>query len=321
MQVLVIGGSGFIGTVLSRVLTEAGHTVTIFDKRIDPASPYRTIRGDVRDGAAVQTAMAGQEVVYNLAAEHRDDVRPLSLYDEVNVDGARRVCEAATAAGIGALVFTSSVAVYGANDQPMNEGFPHRPINDYGRTKSLAEDVYKAWLAEDAARSLVIVRPTVVFGPGNRGNVYTLLATINSGLFLMVGDGRNKKSMAFVENIAAFLAYVLTPQPGLRVFNYSDGPDFDMNGLVTEIRSIVRGAKGTGPRLPFGLAMALGRTADVVADITRRRLPLSAVRVEKFVANTQVDAARAHGSGFTAPHDLAGALRMTIAEEFGSRRG
>ena len=78
-------------------------------------------------------------------------------------------------------------------------------------------------------RSLVIVRPTVVFGEGNRGNVYNLLRQIASRRFLMFGDGRNKKSMAYVENVAAFIEYSLSFKKGVHIYNYIDKPDFDMN--------------------------------------------------------------------------------------------
>ena len=99
-QVTVIGGSGFIGTRLVRRLREAGHSVTIVDKAKSPAYPELVRIADVRDPAALREACRGSEVIYNLAAEHRDDVRPLSLYDEVNVGGATNTCEAARELGV-----------------------------------------------------------------------------------------------------------------------------------------------------------------------------------------------------------------------------
>ena len=68
------------------------------------------------------------------------------------------------------------------------------PFNEYGRTKALAEDVYREWRAKDPEnRSLIIIRPTVVFGEGNRGNVYNLLNQINSGAFAMIGNGKKQE--------------------------------------------------------------------------------------------------------------------------------
>jgi GlcNAc-P-P-Und epimerase len=95
------------------------------------------------------------------------------------------------------------------------------------------ERVFEAWAERAPTRSLTVVRPTVVFGPDNRGNVYTLLAQVARGRTLVIGDGRNRKSMAYVENVADFLAHALRFGPGVHVFNYVDKPDMDMNELVT----------------------------------------------------------------------------------------
>lgn len=314
MKILITGGSGFIGTVLVRLLTEQGHDVIVFDKAaVDgPGS----IKGDVRDLNALVAAAEGVDIIYNLAAEHRDDVRPESLYEEVNVGGGRNVVAAAEAAGVRTLVFTSSVAVYGDSDKPLSESAPHNWINEYGRTKSLAEDVHRSWAAASPNRSLVIVRPSVVFGPGNRGNVYNLLRQISAGRFVMVGSGENRKSMAYVENVAAFLVFALSAGPGVTIFNYADKPDFDMNSLVSLIRKHVGRGSGVGPRLPLWIAQTVGQLADVVAGITGKSLPISSVRVRKFAANTEVDATRAHSCGFKHPIDLREGLTTTLDHEF-----
>ena len=94
-QTLVLGGSGFIGTRLGGLLQERGVPFRIGDIRESETFPELWQRCDVRDLEMLRPVVKGAETIINLAAEHRDDVRPLSLYDEVNVDGAARVCEAA----------------------------------------------------------------------------------------------------------------------------------------------------------------------------------------------------------------------------------
>lgn len=111
--------------------------------------------------------------------------------------GAAEVCVAARKAGVRTIVFTSSVAVYGFHPYPVDENGPFAPFNPYGQTKLDAETVYRAWAAEDPTRTVIIVRPTVVFGEGNRGHVYNLMRQVMSGRFLMVGSGLNAKSMAY----------------------------------------------------------------------------------------------------------------------------
>ena len=147
----------------------------------------------------------------NLAAVHRDDIKPLSRYFDVNVKGAEKVCAAATKHDVRQIIFTSSVAIYGFAAPNTDESGEPNPFNEYGRTKYLAEQVYFRWQQEQPEeRSLVVVRPTVIFGPGNRGNVYNLLRQIADRRFLMVGTGVNVKSMAYVENVAAFLGGVIS---------------------------------------------------------------------------------------------------------------
>ena len=95
----VIGGSGFIGSALVRALKQAGHVVRIIDRAPSRAYPDAWIEADVRDRDALLQACRGCDVLYNLAAEHRDDVRPLELYHQVNVVGAQHTCEVAEQLG------------------------------------------------------------------------------------------------------------------------------------------------------------------------------------------------------------------------------
>jgi len=316
MRIAVIGGSGFIGTRLVRRLAPQ-HEVWIVDKAASEAYPERVRIADVRELAALRSACEGAEVIVNLAAEHRDDVRPVSRYDEVNVGGARNVVAVAEDLGVEQLVFTSSVAVYGFPKDPLGEDAPPNPFNDYGRTKLEAEKVYRAWLAGKPGRSLRIVRPTVVFGEANRGNVYNLLHQLAVGPFLMVGNGRNRKSMAYVENVAACLEFTLSLPEGLHLFNYVDKPDLDMNELVREIRTTLGRPPKVGFRLPYWAGYAAGLVADGLAALLRRPLPLSRIRVQKFCASTQFLRDRVAEAGFRPPVELKAALERTILHEFG----
>ena len=91
----------------------------------------------------------------------------------------------------------------------------------------------------------------------------------------MFGNGKNRKSMAYVENVAAFLEYSLSFKPGLHIYNYIDKPDFDMNTLVSEARKTLFGKNNVGLRLPAFLGMAIGYFADVVAKVTGKTFLLA----------------------------------------------
>jgi nucleoside-diphosphate-sugar epimerase len=193
MKINIIGGSGFIGTRLATIFNKKNVAFSIVDKVIGASFPTLTHNVDIRSLEALRASIDLNAVVINLAAEHRDDVSPPCLYDEVNIEGARNICKIANKMAVNRIIFTSSVAVYGFAPLGTNESGVIAPFNDYGRSKWEAEQVYKQWQAEDPQnRTLVIVRPTVVFGERNRGNVFNLLKQIASGKFVMVGDGLNR---------------------------------------------------------------------------------------------------------------------------------
>ena len=313
----VIGGSGFIGSRLGNLLSQSGVDFKIVDKAPSQTFPKQIIAADVRSREALDAALADASILINLAAEHRDDVRPLSLYDEVNVEGAKNVCLVAREKEIRTIVFTSSVAVYGFAPENTDESGQIAPFNDYGRTKYEAEQVYRIWQAEaPGERTLVIVRPTVVFGERNRGNVYNLLRQIASGRFVMVGHGNNRKSMAYVENVVAFLQFATVSfKPGVHVYNYIDKPDSSMNTLVGTVRRMLGKPEKVGFRLPFSLGYGLGRCVDVLAALTGKKFSISAIRVKKFCSNSVFDTSVAT-TGFVAPVALADALEHTVRYEF-----
>jgi nucleoside-diphosphate-sugar epimerase len=316
MKVDIIGGSGFIGTRLSMRLKKNGIPFSIIDKVVGSEFPHDSIEIDIRSSGDLINAVDHNSVIVNLAAEHRDDVSPKRLYDEVNVVGAINVCQAAREKSCNAIIFTSTVAVYGFAPIGTNESGLIAPFNDYGRTKAAAEKIYIQWQEEaPLVRSLVIVRPTVVFGERNRGNVYNLLRQISSGRFMMIGDGLNRKSMAYVENVAGFLEHTLKFKPGVHIYNYADKPDFTMNALVAHVSKILKRPIASKIRIPFYLGILIGSGFDLFANLLGKKFSISTIRVRKFCANSVYESA-AESTGFRPPVPLAEAIERTVSFEF-----
>ncbi|SUS04596.1 N-acetyl-alpha-D-glucosaminyl-diphospho-ditrans,octacis-undecaprenol 4-epimerase [uncultured Defluviicoccus sp.] len=311
----VIGGAGFIGTRLCAGLAAAGARFEIIDLKASRSFQEASKIADIRDADALRAAMTG-EVIVHLAAVHRDDVRDKALYSSTNVEGTRNVCKVADEIGARKLIFTSSVAVYGFAPQGTDETGAINPFHDYGRTKFEAEEVLRAWRDRRTEAELIIVRPTVVFGAGNRGNVYNLLRQIASGRFVMIGHGNNRKSMAYVGNVAAFLQHAIESKCHYGVFNYVDAPDFSMKTLVREVKQTLSGSAGSRFYIPFPLGLAIGHAADAVAKLSGRSLPISAIRVRKFCATTSFGSSKAALNGFEAPFTLKEGLRRTLDAEF-----
>ncbi|GHV72343.1 epimerase [Spirochaetia bacterium] len=315
LNITIIGGSGFVGTRLTARLIASNHMVRIADKNDSAKYPRLRIYADVREPDTLEKVLAGSDVVINLAAEHRDDVTPKSLYDDVNVTGAENVCDVCTKLGIRKIIFTSSVAVYGFAPVGTDETGKINYFNDYGRTKWFAEEKYRTWLVSNPENSLTIIRPTVIFGEQNRGNVYNLLHQITGGKFPMVGKGTNFKSMAYVENVAAFIEYNLNNTHGEHLFNYIDKPDLDMNTLVTEVNRIL-GKPGKLFHWPYWVGYFGGLCFDVLAKVLRKKLPISSIRVKKFCANTMFESSNIKKTDFKAPVSLIEGLERTIKYEF-----
>ncbi len=215
------------------------------------------------------------------------------------------------------LVFTSSVAIYGLNKSNADEDFPADPFNHYGKSKWLAEESIRDWYEKDPEnRSLTIVRPSVIFGEKNRGNVYNLLYQIASGKFIMIGKGRNIKLMSYVGNVTAFLKYCVdTIKPSYRLFNYVDKPDFNMNDLVNQVE-ISLNRKLCHFRLPYWIGYVGGLGFDVLAKLSGKKYPISTIRIKKFCSNTQFNSFKVHRSGFIAPYSLSESLHKTLQHEF-----
>jgi len=320
MKVLVTGGSGFIGTRLVRRLVEAGHVVTIFDKAPSATYPDLVIDGDVRDAASLERALNGVDIVFHLAAEHRDDVRPVELYCQVNAQGTENLAAAATRNGVKRIVFTSSVAVYGLDKNEPGEGDGIDPFNDYGRSKYQAETALQAWAKSDHENCLAVVRPAVIFGEGNRGNVFNLLDSIASGKFIMIGSGGNRKSMGYVGNLVEFLTRMLDAPPGGAIFNFADKPDLTTNEIVRIANEAMGRSGAGGTRVPLFLGITAGYCFDLLARLTGKSFRISSIRVRKFCAETTISTKRLEETGFVAPYSLEEGLRRMISSDILPKR-
>ncbi|NCO03599.1 MAG: NAD(P)-dependent oxidoreductase [Alphaproteobacteria bacterium] len=308
MKIAVTGGSGFIGGRLIKRLQMQGHEIINID--IASIAPI-----DIEHKEPLIQACAGCDAIYHLAALHRDDIFPRSRYYDVNSDGTKNVIEAAKANGIKRIIFTSTFALYGLNTGMPDEMSQPKPFNDYGASKLEAEVALKTWAQSNSSNIATIIRPVVVFGEGNRGNVYTLLNQITKKQFFMIGDGTNKKSMAYVENVAAFLEYCLNEKSNFEIYNYADKPDFNMKDLITLIYTHL-GWEKPKISIPYAFGLYAGYGFDAIARLTKKQLPISAVRVQKFCANTTCEAEKYRKVGFVPEFTLGEGVRRQIDHDF-----
>jgi dihydroflavonol-4-reductase len=174
MQTLITGATGFVGSHLARLLVERGHTVRVLHRQSSNLKalegvPFESAIGDVTDFASTRAACEGCDWVFHVAAVadywRADETR---LFD-VNVEGTRKVLQAAREAGVKRVIFTSSAAAVGLrDDKPADESEPfnlpkhHFP---YGYSKVLAEQVVAEAVAQ--GQDVVTVNPVIIIGPGD----------------------------------------------------------------------------------------------------------------------------------------------------------
>ena len=276
--------------------------------------PEKSKIADVRNIDSLRKTITGN-IVINLAAVHRDDVQNKDDYKQTNVNGAKNVISVCNENKIDKIIFTSTVAVYGLVGSSASEEDKVNPFNEYGRTKFEAEEQLRSWQSR-GDNSLIIIRPTVIFGEGNRGNVYNLLNQIALGKFLMVGAGENKKSMAYIGNIIAFLEACILSEQKYALYNYVDTPDLTMNQLVRLVRNRLKAKDNVGLRVPFWLGLLLGYLADGASKLTNKNLSVSSLRVKKFAASSQFQSAKASLECFVPPFRLEEGLDRTLRSEF-----
>lgn len=314
MKILVTGSAGFIGSLICRAFMKDGINVRGFDSRCsaDELDSFECIVGDIRNKELLLKAVESVDAVVHLIAMHHDFGIVESEYFEINEEATNDLLNCCSKAGVKKFVFFSSVAVYGTQSEPTNENTPPKPDTPYGCSKLAAEKVVMQWQREDPTRQVVIIRPTVVFGPENYANMYNLINQIFKGKFIFVGNGNNIKSIAYVENLVEatkFLLYRINP--GIDVYNYSDEPQMTTKAIVEKIFYYLEKPM---PKItiPLWLAVGFGSIFDVLGKITGYNFPITGQRTKKFCTETHHKADKILKEGFQPSISLDEGYKRTI---------
>jgi dihydroflavonol-4-reductase len=289
MRALVTGATGFVGAAVARALESAGWEVRVLVRSSSNLSNLQelaaeVVEGDLNDPKSLERALDSCEGLFHVAADYRLGVRdPGQLY-RTNVDGTRNILAAARAAGVGRIVYTSSVATMGIppDGSPGDESSPvaiSHMIGHYKRSKYLAEEV-----AREAARtgmSVVIVNPSTPVGardikPTPTGQL--VLDAASGRMPAYVDTGLN---IVHVDDVAAghLLAFE-RGRPGERYI--LGGEDMTLQTILGEIAGLV-GRKPPRVRLPYAAVLPIAYLAEGVARLTGRsgRVTLEGVRMSR----------------------------------------
>jgi UDP-glucose 4-epimerase len=262
--VLVTGGAGFIGSVLCRQLTSAGHRVLAYDdlsrgRRVNLPPDVELIPGDIRDGAMLQQAVssARPDVVIHLAAMHfiPDCIARPDEARQVNVDGTRRVLECCRAAAVRSFIFASTAAVYAPSDGPCDEDTtPLGPLEIYGETKLEGEQLVRAFHEETGATS-TILRLFNAIGH-NETNPHVLphiFESLRTSDVVHLGNTTPQRDYIDTRDIAEAIRAVMRSADGCQVLNIGTGAAHSVDDVIDRLRGI------------------LGREIKVVQELGRMR--------------------------------------------------
>ncbi|MCI6582596.1 MAG: NAD(P)-dependent oxidoreductase [Oscillospiraceae bacterium] len=311
MNFIIFGGSGFIGTHLIKLLKkevikpddkiydldivmpgEEGVVPGIVEKIED----VEYIRLDVRKPIEFNFNPTEDDIIFNLAAVHRTPGHPDREYFETNILGAENVTSFAEKYGINKILFTSSIAPYGAAEELKKETTIPTPNTPYGISKLTAEKIHTIWQVKNSKRELTIVRPGVVYGKGEHGNFTRLYWGIRKGYFFYTGRKDTIKACIYVKELVNFFKYRMIDNDfkGTDIFNCTFEPAFTIEQICETMKSVT-GIKRHIFLVPGGLLMTVAR---IIGPIGGKKVGIHPARVKKLMVSTNINGEKLAKCGY-----------------------
>lgn len=327
-HILVTGADGFVGRHVVALLHEQGYSVRAALRQTDRA---KTIWSDLDRVTAVkmdtlgpdfhaEPLVEGVEVVVHLAARAHQipDLAPdpLAAFRVVNVEGTRRLATAAQAAGVQHFVFVSSIgAMASRSARPLQAQDACCPDTPYGVSKMEAEQVLWETFA-GSGTVLSVVRPPLVYGPGNPGNMGRLEALVRRGLPLPLGALRNRRSFVYVLNLCSAIGAMIGLGTAARgTFLVADGQDLSTPELIEQIAQ-ARGKPAHLVAVPFFVLRAGGVVLDLLARVTGKAMPFGQDALDKLSSSLTLDInPTKEALDWEPPYSTKEGLRATFALE------
>ena len=228
------------------------------------------IRLDVRKPIDFEFVPTPEDVIFDLAAVHRTPGHPEEAYFETNIRGAENVTAFAEKYGIRKILFTSSIAPYGASEDLKTEETLPTPNTPYGISKLVAEKIHQIWQARDPARELTIVRPGIVYGKGEHGNMTRLYRGQKKGYFFYAGRKDTIKACIYVKELVRFFKYRMLDHsfPGAEIYNCTYEPAY----TIEEICDTMQKATGLHRHVPLVPAGLLLFAAGILGPIGGKKV-------------------------------------------------
>lgn len=315
---VIFGGTGFIGRHLATYLLDEIGVEQIFLADIKPlpaGSPLLNrvtyVECDVRQNLTSDSLPKNADLIANFAAIHREPGHENHEYYETNIPGAENVCDYASRISCKTLIFTSSIAPYGPSEQEKTENAIPAPISGYGGSKLVAEKIHIAWQKEDSDRNLIIVRPGVVFGPEEGGNVTRLVKATIRGYFFYMGNKETRKAGGYVKELVRTMIWAIEQNKDKKntfLYNFAFPKPPSVEEYVKTVKEI-SGIKRKTFNIPHYALLAASYPIDFFAKLLSINQPISPVRIKKLVRSNNIIPQNLIDSGYKYKYTFTEAMR------------
>ena len=330
MNYIITGGTGFIGTHLTNLILAKHPDAKVWNLDIvAPGTPNPVVKnykpsvkeGEKHGSTFVESDVrkpigelpftpTSDDVIFNFAAVHRTPGHEDREYFETNIRGAENVCDFAEKYGIKNMVFTSSIAPYGASEELKTEETLPTPNTAYGISKLVAEKIHLAWQKGGDGRKLTIVRPGVVFGRGENGNFSRLYWGIRKHTFAYPGRKDTIKACIYVKELVRFILWnVEKRESAFDIYNCTYEPAFTIEEIVKAMK-YVTGLTQAVPYIPNSIIMPMAAGAKLLGS----PMGICPARVRKLQISTNICGKKMKESGYQFRYTFEEALKDWYAD-------
>ncbi|HHX29276.1 MAG TPA: NAD-dependent epimerase/dehydratase family protein [Firmicutes bacterium] len=314
-RVLVTGASGFIGSHIAHYLQAQGWAVRgmVRARTHGNTVQFPLVYGDLLDSDSLDRVARGVDTVIHCAGLAHRPSATLDEHIRINVHGTRSLLCQAIRHGVKQFIFMSSISVYGKHDEPYREEHVLRPVTPYGHAKARAEDVLQE-MAASQRLPLVILRLSTVYGMGGPGNVNRLIRAVRTFGPIVIGDGKNEKSLTYVQNVAQLIDHAMTNHPGTSaICNVSDPRPYTLYEITETIAKTLQCQRRI-VRIPKSAAVCGSQLISLAFRLVRKQSPISPQAIGILTESSVCDASRLKRElGFEARILLEEGLKCTIA--------
>jgi nucleoside-diphosphate-sugar epimerase len=312
MKVLVTGATGFIGQNLVKSLLKEGYEVRALVRNptklqiIDPM--LDVVNGDITKKETLDSCCKDIDVVYHTAGQLGGVGVSLSKLMNVNVDGTRNMIECSIEEGVKKFVHVSSVAAMG--DSPLNadETYECKPVTDYDISKYESEVVVKQY--EDKI-AVVILRPTMVYGPGEVTNKAKLYRFVKKGYFKIIGEGKGFMSWLYIDNFIYACMLVMGDNVKAETYIISDERPYTLMEYTYALADELK-VKRPG-KIPLNLARTVAKILEFGNKNFGSPAPLTTDRISTLIASRSFDISKAKNElGYNPQINLKEGIKNTV---------